>query len=153
MRNLPREQSWSLRLIQVSEEQVRLTDIGVALFDKISNRGRQRALDRALEGQQRDVVAPLGFRNHGVIIVAAQRASDIHPLSVKCGGSRTIGGLGAAQALGVWQELGGESCSPLSGVGEKRLQGWIFDEFGRMNESPLGVLTGLDQAIQYGSRT
>jgi hypothetical protein len=123
------------------------------MFDKISDRGRQGALDRALEGQQGAVVTSRRFGYHGAIVVAAQRASDIHPLSVKRGGSRTVGGLGAAQALGVRQELRGELRSPLSGVGEKRLHGWISDEVSRMKKSPLGVLTGLDQAIQYCART
>jgi hypothetical protein len=139
--------------MQLSEVQVRLTYLGVATFDKISSGARQRALDRALEGLKGDVVAPLGFGDHSAIVVAAQRASDVHPLSVQRRGSRTIAGLGAAQALGVRQELGGALRSPLSGVGKERPQGWIFDEFSRMKESPLGVLTGLDQAIQYGSWT
>jgi hypothetical protein len=140
-----------LRLIQLSQAQMRLTYVGVATFDKISGRGRQRALDRALEGLKGDVVTPLRLGDHGVIVVAAQRASDIHPLTVQCSRSRTVAGLGAAQALGVRQELDGKLRSPLSGVGKKRPQGWIFYEFSRMKESPLGVLTGLDQAIQYGS--
>jgi hypothetical protein len=51
----------------------------------------------------------------------------------------------------VWEKFGRELSAPGRSVGEKGLQGWALHQFGCMKQSPLSVLAGFNQAIQYRS--
>jgi hypothetical protein len=53
-----------------------------------------------------------------------------------------------AQALRVWQQIGGEPFPLRSDIHEYRLEPWILHMVGRATESPRGVGARLDLMIQ-----
>jgi hypothetical protein len=137
---------------EIHEPQVRRPYLVVATLHEIADRGGQGAFDRALEGEDGNAVTAFGLGRDGAIVVTAQRASDIHPLSMQRSAGRPVGGRSAAQALGVRQKFGRELRAPGRSVGEKGLQGRTLYEFGCMTQSPLSVLAGFNKAIQNRSR-
>jgi hypothetical protein len=80
-----------------------------------------------------------------------QPALDIDPAAVQSGAGGAIRGGIATEALGVWRELVSDACS----LSRHSLEEFL--ELGTLNvrcggeESPLSVVTRLDQMVQHGS--